>query len=155
MALDFRPPTEQDILDMIEGISLEDERELLAQGVEVEWAIRNSIKTASECVAALADGKLLCITGVSSENLTGDIYPWLLGTDEMQKHPRAVLKYSRMLLQRWQARHPYMTNWVDARHHRAISWLTHLGATLEFIPQHGLYRRPFYKFSFGSDPNVL
>ncbi len=152
MVVDFSQPNKFHAQELAASLSLEDRRELLAQGVEVEWAIWHSIQTSKEAVAIHVDDELVCITGLCvHENLGGGAYPWLLATPGMQCYPRLVLKYSRQLIKRWLQIEPYMTNYVDARHHRAISWLTHLGASLEYLPEHGIYRRPFYKFSFGSE----
>ena len=150
--LEIREPTEEDILELIENMSIEDRREILSQGISIEWGVRHTIETSTEAVAFRWDGKLAAITGLCVHGILIESYfPWLLGTPEMQKHPRKVLSFSRQILARWRAKHPYMVNYVDARHHRAISWLTHLGAKFEFIEKHGAYQRPFYKFSFGDE----
>jgi len=70
----------------------------------------------------------------------------------MQDYPRLVLKYSKLLLARWRARYPFMRNFVDARHTRALAWLRHLGADFQFLPEHGPYKKPFYLVTFGEDP---
>lgn len=149
MALDFRLPTEEDILYLLANISIEDKRELRAQAVDTEWAIRHSIELADESLAIIANGNCLCILGITSMGVSGTALPWLLGTDEMKNYPRQVLIYSRRIISRWKSYYPYMENWVDARHHRAINWLTHLGAKFEYHEHYGIYGRPFYKFSFG------
>jgi len=150
--LEARVPTEEDILDLIKNISIEDKREILAQGVSVEWGVRHTLETSLEACAFRIEGKLAAMTGLCVNGvLVESVYPWLLGTPEMQKYPRLVLKYSRGILARWHAQYPCLTNYVDARHHRAIQWLTHLGARFEFIPEYGVYKRPFYKFSFGEE----
>jgi hypothetical protein len=152
MEIDFRPPTAEDIIELVADLSFEDRREVQALGLDPLWAISNSVKSSSECVAIIKDGKCVCITGLyESDGIAQQIYPWLMATPSIQAHPRQVLKYSKMLINRWRAQHPYMFNYVDARHHRAIVWLTHLGADFEFIPKHGVFNKPFYKFSFGSE----
>lgn len=151
-----RAPTEADILELLANLAKEDRDELLIQGVEPEWAIRHSIKISEECVAIFGDGTLACITGVNvAEGLSPEASPWLLGTEFMQRYPRHVLRYSKMLLSRWQARYPFMFNFVDIRHKRAIMWLEHLGANKELVPDHGPYKKPFYRFTFGVDPCAL
>jgi hypothetical protein len=152
MKVDFRVPTEKDLAELEANISFDDARELSANGVSLDWAIRMSVENSVEAVSFLVDGELACIVGVTDgEGLVGPVFPWVLGTPLMQKYPRKVLYYSHKILNRWKAEYPYMTNYVDVRHHRAITWLTHLGASFEYIPMHGPYRRPFYKFSFGSE----
>ncbi len=128
----------------------EDRIELLAQGVTIPWAVDYSIKNSKEAVAIYVNGELACITGlVIDDGLIADSYPWLLGTDHMQHFPKQVLKYSKLLINRWLEQQPLLVNYIDARYKRAITWLKHIGAELEYLPEHGLYKRPFYKFTFG------
>lgn len=154
--VETRVPIEADIVNLVRNLSKEDRDELLIQGVEPEWAIRHSIEISEECIAIFGDGTLACITGVNvAEGLSPEASPWLLGTDFMQRYPRQVLSISKVLLNRWKARYPFMFNFVDARHKRAIMWLRHLGASAELIPEHGPYKKPFYRFTFGVDPCAL
>lgn len=155
MDLEARYPTEADIQELLLQLSLEDRRELLIQAVDPEWAIRHSIETSVEVVAVVHRGRVACITGVREEDgLAPSASPWLLGTPVMQRYPRLVMKYSRELLARWSARFPFMRNYVDARHLRALAWLRHLGANFEYLPEYGPYRVPFYLVTFGEDPCV-
>lgn len=150
--VEARAPTEQDILELVENLSKEDRAELLIQGVDPEWGVRHSIAGSVECVAVRGDGVLACITGiVPCEGLAEYASPWLLGTEFMQRYPRQVLRYSKLLLARWAPQYPFMFNYVDARYERAILWLRHLGASEEFLPEHGPYKKPFYLFKFGDD----
>jgi len=148
-----RPPTEEDIEWLAANLASEDRDELLIQGAEPKWAIRYSVAQSEECVAVFGNGELACITGVMADHgLTHKAVPWLLGTPFMQKYPREVLRFSKVLLTRWSARHPFMENYVDVRHERAIRWLTFLGAKRELVPEYGAYKKPFYRFTFGEDP---
>lgn len=149
MVLKFSDPTTEDIEYLIKHLSVEDEREILCQGVSLEWAITSSIENSAEVVSIFDDDKLLCITGLVHDNgLVPRAYPWLLGTTAMQKYRRQVLLYSKKFILDWRTAYGKLENYVDARHHRAIQWLTHLGAELEFIEKHGIYQTPFYKFTF-------
>lgn len=149
----YRYPTPADLEDLTYGLSIEDRNELLAQGADPAWAIELSVRTSAECVSILDPyGRLACITGVAvNDDLGGQVYPWLLAKPLMQDYPRQVLRLSRILLNRWRSQYPYMFNYVDARHTRAIRWLEFLGAKLEPAEPHGIYFRPFHKFSFGEE----
>lgn len=155
MRISLAPVEEQDILELLENLLPADRQEILAMGFDPEWAIRNSVLTSLECVAIRGDGRLACLTGIC-ETLALDpkVHPWLLSTDMILEFPRKTLVYSKRILSRWQLTHPYMTNYVDARHDRAIRWLVWLGARLTFEEHFGPYRRPFYKFEFGELPCV-
>lgn len=150
MELSFEMPEERHVQALLADLAEDDRRELLAQGVNPEWGIRTSIENSSEVVAISGDGQLGCIVGlVETGGLSPQVYPWLLGTNYMQRFPLTVWKLSKKLIRRWTSQHPYMYNFVDARHERAIAWLRALGAEFEYLPAYGPYRRPFYKFTFG------
>ena len=150
MDIKFQFPDEQDIQDLLANISEEDRLEILALGVDPEWGIRHSISISLDVISIRADGHLACIVGVAEEGeLVSTVFPWLLGTPFMQKFPRKVLHFSRKILNHFKTTHPYMENYVDARHSRAIAWLSHLGATIHPSEPHGPYARPFHKFTFG------
>lgn len=153
MEISLAPVTERDILELLSDLLPADRQEILAMGFEPEWAVRNSVATSLECVAFRGDGRLVCLTGVCEPlALDPKVYPWLLGTSLMLRLPRKVLVYSRKILDRWLSSHPYMCNYVDERHERAIRWLSWLGADLTLEPSFGPYSRPFYKFEFGELP---
>jgi hypothetical protein len=155
MELNYEAPEERHIQALLADLAKDDEQELLAQAVRPEWGIRTSIQNSTEVVAISNGANLGCIVGlVETGGLSPQVYPWLLGTNYMQRYPLTIMRISKRLIKRWTAQHPYMYNFVDQRHKRAIAWLSALGADFEEIPAHGPYRRPFYKFTFGSPPCV-
>ena len=60
------------------------------------------------------------------------------------------MKYSFKVLKAWLDTYGTLVNYVDQRHTRAYAWLQALGATFELVPDHGPYKRPYYKFTFGA-----
>ena len=82
---------------------------------------------------------------------------WLVGTDEITKHPvtffRATQKYFPDLVKGYD----YIYNYVDARNKLHLRWLKWLGFTIEEAKILGVEKRPFhriwYNFSKG-DKNV-
>lgn len=153
MEISLAPIAERDIEELLAGLLLEDRQEILALGFEPEWAVRNSVATSVECWAIRGDGRLACLTGVCEPlALDSRVYPWMLGTELLLQQPRKTLVLSRRFIRMWQRRYPYMANYVDKRHHRAVRWLTWLGAKLTLDPAFGPFRRPFYKFEFGEPP---
>lgn len=150
MDIEFKFPDELDILELAENISEEDRLEVLALGFNPRFALEHALEHAIEAVAIRKDGELACITGISLEDgLAGDVIPWLLSTTMMRNYRRKVLEFSTMLITRWRASHPYMENYVDARHVKAIAWLRHIGAQIHPSEPYGPYNRPFHKFTFG------
>lgn len=149
MKVSLGPITEADIAELLENLLPEDREEILAMGFEVEWGVRNTVETSIESMAIRGDGKLACLVGLcESSILAPRIYPWMLATEVAVIDKKNNLRISRDLIRLWTSEHPYMTNWVDQRHTRAVEWLKWLGAKLT-PTTFGPYRRPFYKFEFG------
>lgn len=154
MEIKFTQTTPDDLVELAENILPADRTEILAMGVTVEWALKNSLETSLEAVTCRADGRVACVTGVcQSVALSDTVAPWLISTPIILSHPRPTLHYSRLILNKWLPEHPYMANYVDCRHFRAIRWLKWLGANLHEPSPVGPYSRPFHKFTFG-EPNV-
>lgn len=150
MNVELSPVTEQDIEELLADMLPADRAEVLALGHDLEWAVRNSVTTSLECVAIRKNGRLASLTGLGQPlALDEAAQPWLLSTNLILRHPRDVLRLSHLIFERWRSEHPYMVNYVDVRHERAIRWLGWLGADFEYIEEHGPYKRPFYRFSFG------
>jgi hypothetical protein len=135
---------------LVDNICEDDRREVLGLGHSVEWGLRHSIDTSIETACITWNGIPVLILGVGQMNPLDDEYnPWLIATDELPKHPVKVMKYSFKILKAWLDKYGKLVNYVDSRHERAVQWLQLLGATLEPAPDHGPYRRLYYKFTFG------
>lgn len=142
--------TQEHIDYLVQHICEDDKREVLGLGYTVEWAIKHSVDTALESACILWNGIPVLILGVGQSQPFDEEYcPWLLATDELPKHPVKVMKYSFLILNRWLSKYGKLSNYVDARHHRAVEWLAVLGAEMELQESYGPYARPYYKFTFG------
>ena len=144
----FVPITEEHILDLAENICEADRIEILGVGSDVLWGIQTSVETSDESCAAISeDGRVICLFGISSGmQLIGEGTPWFLSTEMVHKYRREVAVFSGRVLDKWLTEYPILTNYVDSRHTRAISWLRHMGATFTEVPGFGIYRRLYYKF---------
>lgn len=150
MDIKFQFPGEADIADLVENISPEDQMEIYALGFNPKFALDHAIENALDAVAIRKDDELACIVGISVEpGLFSEVTPWLVSTKLMRKHPRQVLELSKRIVARWRSLYPYMENYVDARHIKAITWLRHIGAVIHPEEPYGPYARPFHKFTFG------
>ena len=73
---------------------------------------------------------------------------WLVGTDEITKHPvtffRATQKYFHDLIRG----HDFLYNYVDARNKLHLRWLKWLGFTIEEAQNLGVENRPFYRVCY-------
>lgn len=147
MSLEFSPATEADVYELVSDILPADETEIRALGFTPTEALLRSVNESLECVAVRKGGRLASIAGVVQPTpLSNEYYPWMISTSMILSHPKEVVRYSRLIYSRWTGMFPVLTNYVDARHERAIKWLTWLGATMELDPAHGPFKRPFYKF---------
>ena len=150
MDIKFQFPSARDIDDLVANISEEDRLEICALGFTPKFALEHSIENAIEAVAIRKDGEIACIVGISIEpGLVGEIVPWLISANMMRGYPRKVLGLSKKILNHWRDHHPYLENYVDARHYRAIAWLRHIGAVIHPAEPYGPYGHPFHKFTFG------
>lgn len=140
---------DEHIIDLATNLCEEDRVEILGTGSDILWGIESSVKSSEEsCVALTPDGQVICMFGITTGwQLIGEACPWFLATELIHNYRREVVKLAGPVLQKWLSQYGILTNYVDSRHARAISWLRHMGATFEEIPAFGIYRRPYYKFT--------
>lgn len=101
------------------------------------------------------DGVPICIFGVAKPSLLVDAgRPWLVGSDEIEKHAMKFLRENRKVLRRMKEEFPFMFNYVDARHENAIVWLDWLGFTIEDEVPYGPGQVPFHRFTMGEEKHV-
>lgn len=154
MAISFHQTTLEDAAELDANLLQADRQEILAMGFEPLAGIEQSIRTSIDAVTIRKDGELACIVGICrSTDLADVIRPWLLSTKVVLDNPFVAARLSKVILAKWRAQYPYMSNWVDARHWRAIHWLRWLGAELAPAEPFGPFKRPFHKFTFGA-PDV-
>lgn len=85
---------------------------------------------------------------------------WLLGSDELVKHPFFVLRNSRKWIEILQKQYRVLWNHIDARNELHIRWLQWSGFTLlRRVEEFGVERRPFYEFekvrTSGTEEGIL
>ena len=89
----------------------------LSPGGAVAYSIANSEKGA----AVFIDGDLSAVFGISRGVI------WLVGTDEINKHPVAFYRTSRRIFRTLCNGYPKLENYVDARNIPYLRWLQWLG----------------------------
>ena len=104
-----------------------DKRELDAMcGLSPLDALLYSIRTSKEAwIACRPDGHPLMICGVGEDQDVG--IPWMLGTDELKRYGKSLVKDGRVFVNRWTDKYGMLTNYVDARNTVHIDWLTLMG----------------------------
>lgn len=122
-----------------------DKKEVFASsGLEIEKALEQSISVDGYHYAGFIDEKLICIFGIGRIGNIG--VPYLIGTDEIEKHKRVVAIHSKGFIDKYKREFDYMVNFVDARNKLAIKWLEWLGFTIHEAQNFGFLNLPFHKF---------
>lgn len=84
----------------------------------------------SEAYTALVNGQPEAMFGTSDINVLAGIgSAWLLGTDEVTRHPKEFLRMSREWLAKPFTRYSVLRNVVSVENSASIRWLKWLGAT--------------------------
>lgn len=120
-----------------------DKNEIIASsGPDIEQALRYSIMSSEAWTACLPDGTPICIYGVGDDG-EGHGIPWMIGTDDMIKHRKALIRDARKWIDIQIQVYPVLYNYVDARNTVHLKWLDHMGFTISNIPEY-----------IGADPEV-
>ena len=99
-------------------------------------AILYSILSSDAWTVCLPDGTPICIYGVGDDTVGGGI-PWMVGTDEMVKHRKALIRDAREWIDgQLQYHFPLLHNYVDGRNTTHIKWLHHMGFIVTDVPEY-------------------
>lgn len=105
--------------------------ECAALGFSPKQALRHSLIASSEVWTAKVDGRAEAMFGLVITNaLCGSGQPWMLGTEAIYRHPRAMLTGGRKVLGRWLDSTPSQSNLVSAGNTRAIRMLRRWGCRI-------------------------
>jgi hypothetical protein len=106
--------------------------ECTAMGHTPKQALRSGLRTAAEAWTVKVDGRPIAMFGLRvTSALGGTGIPWLLGTDEVYRHPREMIRWGEAILGRWLESYPDLYNYVSVGNAPAIRMLKRWGATLE------------------------
>lgn len=149
MKATIRTASALDVMNIIPLIRQSDINEIYASdGVDVKEAILDGCTSSINTYVAVRGETLIAIFGVSpypSDPLVG--IPWMLATDEMEKHSKDLLRISPEYIEKMHDHFPILTNMVDVRNEKSIRWLTWCGFTFpKRIEKYGYEQRPFLQF---------
>lgn len=145
-------PTEQDALNLSQLMRQCDITEL---GAVTDQTIYETVTASisnshgAYCWAYFADDRLLCICGCTRSG-----QPWLLATDELDKHTRRLTKTARREVRKMLNKWPILSNIIDVRSTQTIRWLRSLGFSFQesFEIKPGL---PIIRFQMVRDVNGI
>ena len=83
----------------------------------VDVAIAYSIAHSEKGAAAIIDGKLAAVFGVHNGII------WLVGTDEIARHPVAFFRHSRKIFNMLKQGYPLLENYVHVDNSLSLRWL--------------------------------
>lgn len=120
-----------------------DKNEITASsGSDHAKAILHSILSSEAHTVCLPDGTPICIFGIGDDT-QGNGIPWMIGTDEMIKHRKALIRDARKWIDRQLEEFPLLWNYADARNTVHLNWLRHMGFEISMVPEY-----------IGVDPDV-
>ena len=119
-----------------------------ASGLEsVEGLVRSFDLSTHVWAVRDATGRPIALWGVGPLSLVeGRGCPWLLAADAFEALGPDIARLSRPLLAAMRDLYPRLENHVDARHRKAVRWLSWLGFTIEPAMPWGVEGRPFHRF---------
>lgn len=150
----FRYVQSGDIAHIAANLRDADRREIAAsRGPEVQPAdaIANTVLRSSHVwIAVAGDGEPIAIFGVAPISMIDGIgSPWMLSTERVYEHPRALVTEARRYLSAMRETYPTLYNFVDARNDKSIRWLKRLGFALQPAAPYGPAGVPFHRFEMG------
>ena len=131
MKITYRPTEPHDIPYLARNLRRGDLEEIKAgRNQDPETAIRASAEASEEVYTAVADEGPIAIFGVAKTPGKPDNgCIWMLGTDAVPNHRRALSIISEEVFERWHKRYPVLWNYVDSRNVVHINWLKHVGCS--------------------------
>tara|TARA_R110000824_G_scaffold15883_3_gene66594 strand:+ start:32969 stop:33439 length:471 start_codon:yes stop_codon:yes gene_type:complete len=110
-------------------------------------ALVNSVRYSESARTGRADGEIVCMFGVSRQNLMGTRgCIWLLGTDLLKRHGIRFLRENNKEIVDLSENFTIIENYCDARNTATLRWLGWLGFTIEKAKPYGIYNLPFHHF---------
>jgi hypothetical protein len=93
-----------------------------------ESVLRAEIYSDRTIMAGLIDKRLVCLFGCHSRTLLDDeLVVWLLGTEELRKHPVLFMKHCMPILRTMSEGYSKITAMGDSRNKRNMAWLKRIG----------------------------
>lgn len=150
MAVDVRLATPEDAAWFAPRLRASDTAELTAaSGPGILATLTQSIEAAPRrAFVAETDGEPMALFGfVPWGMLSNTASPWMVGTDTLLRHGRALVRLGRAYCEAAEQEHPVLVNFVDVRNTASVRWLKRLGFKFDAPAPYGLAGLPFMRFS--------
>lgn len=143
-----------DVEYLIENIRALDLQEVQAMAGKGRWqkAMHMGVRCSLYAKTCVINGKVAAIIGAGPLSMAhAEGVPWMLGTDQVDENPRAVMALSRQYIPQMLALFPSLVNYVDARNTRSVKYLARLGFKISPPEPFGPYGLLFHKFEMKAD----
>lgn len=119
----------------------------LGDDVDIEKVLCDAVKTSGDLCWTALDESQTPVMLFGASRITDEIgSPWLLGTSDMSKYKKALVRDMKRYIARGHDRYAILMNRIDARNTKTIKWLECLGFQIEEPIPHGPYDMPFHLF---------
>lgn len=146
--VEFVPPIAAHVDELAANLRAADRWELMCSGhVDQRKAIVDSLGYSTHMATALIDGQVAAIFGLAPLSfLTGVGAPWMLGTDLVTQHRRALMRLAPSYIAAMKRAYPHLVNLVHAENEFAVRWLRRAGFTIHAPEPHPRTGAPFHRF---------
>ena len=122
-----------------------------SSGITPETAMWKGLVCSTHAWTGLIDDRPVCMFGVAPRSvLSGRGYPWLIGTNRMEREARVFLRECRPQVAVMRGVYNLLENYVDARNVKAVRWLRWLGFEIAPAAPYGDLGLPFHYFKMES-----
>ncbi len=141
-------PTQAHVEELARHLRAADLRELACSGhSDPHRAIGDSLACSTHMATVLIGGRVAAILGLAPLSLvSGSAAPWLLGTDLVTQHRRALMRVAPSYIGAMLRAYPHLVNLVHAENEFAVRWLRRAGFTFHAAQPHPATGAPFHRF---------
>ena len=143
-----RAVREGDVEYLVAHLREADRQEIAAShGPDLLASVFDAVNRSSHVYVAEKNDRLVTLWGYQPLSmLSGVGCPWALGTPEMDRNGKSILKLAQASNRLVRPIYPTLKNYVDVRNKRSIGWLQRLGFVIREPEPYGVLGLPFHPF---------
>lgn len=144
----FVKPTVESLKFIADNMRQEDVDEVRAAGSRSPMgSLVRGVKESKTTVVVEYQGVPMVIFGLVPYGLlSGTASPWMLGTDQVVKHKREIVGYTRQVIDAMLLEYSKLVNFAHVKNEPSIKLLSGLGFTFDDPAPHGPHGELFRKF---------